>query len=327
MKRLLCAFAAISLILAGCGNEPAESSVLIPDVGEAYVENTDESSDSGKKKKADTEISEDSDSSTASTGLSESSTADSNNDDDSSRISDESSSVSNNGDSGNSDSDESIAPTVSKSKDETPKKTEKPKEVYYLEGIVYEVHDGSLLINETELRRVEVGFSDKKALKNVNPGDKVEITYDGILAESYPAQAHNAYSVTILESADKEYKLHRFSHEDLAFSLLLPKNWTSKDIEYPQEGDFTDWGIRFTPDGASGNLDISWHSAAAIKDPYDKLPTEINGNSAVQYSKTGKWKFYVFDNNYIAANNFFGTDENDIYEEELNFILNTLEFI
>ncbi len=163
MKRLLCAFAAISLILAGCGNEPAESSVLIPDVGEAYVENTDESSDSGKKKKADdTEISEDSDSSTASTGLSESSTADSNNDDDSSRISDESSSVSNNGDSGNSDSDESIAPTVSKSKDETPKKTEKPKEVYYLEGIVYEVHDGSLLINETELRRVEVGFSDKK---------------------------------------------------------------------------------------------------------------------------------------------------------------------
>ncbi len=327
MKKLLCAFAVLSLILAGCGNEPDESSVLLPDVGEAYADNTDEVSDSGKKKKADdTETSADSDSSTASTDLSDSSNADSNDKDDS-KTSNEGSAVSDADNSQDSASDESVAPSDSKSREESPKNTEKPKELYYLEGIVYEVRDGSLLINETELRRIEVGFSDKKAVKNVNPGDKVEIAYDGYLAESYPAQAHNAYSVTILESADKEYKLQRFSHDDLAFSLLLPKNWTAKDIEYPQEGDFTDWGIRFTPDGASGNLDISWHSAAAIKDPYDKLPTTINGNSAVQYSKTGKWKFYVFDNNYIAANNFFGTDENDVYEEELNFILNTLEFI
>lgn len=327
MKKLLCAFAVLSLILAGCGNEPDESSVLLPDVGEAYADNTDEVSDSGKKKKADdTETSADSDSSTASIDLSDSSNADSNDKDDS-KTSNEGSAVSDADNSQDSASDESVAPSDSKSREESPKNTEKPKELYYLEGIVYEVHDGSLLINETELRRIEVGFSDKKAVKNVNPGDKVEIAYDGYLAESYPAQAHNAYSVTILESADKEYKLQRFSHDDLAFSLLLPKNWTAKDIEYPQEGDFTDWGIRFTPDGASGNLDISWHSAAAIKDPYDKLPTTINGNSAVQYSKTGKWKFYVFDNNYIAANNFFGTDENDVYEEELNFILNTLEFI
>lgn len=334
MKKLLCAFAVLSLILAGCGNEPDESSVLLPDVGEAYADNTDEVSDSGKKKKADdTETSADSDSSSDSKAVgndsTDSSAADSN-DKDGSRVSDESSSVSNNGDSGdsgNSGSDESVAQSTAESKADSTPKTEKPKELYYLEGIVYEVRDGSLLINETELRRIEVGFSDKKAVKNVNPGDKVEIAYDGYLAESYPAQAHNAYSVTILESADKEYKLQRFSHNDLAFSLLLPKNWTAKDIEYPQEGDFTDWGIRFTPAGASGNLDISWHSAAAIKDPYDKLPTTINGNSAVQYSKTGKWKFYVFDNNYIAANNFFGTDENDVYEEELNFILNTLEFI
>lgn len=246
MKKLLCAFAVLSLILAGCGNEPDESSVLLPDVGEAYADNTDEVSDSGKKKKADdTETSADSDSSTASTDLSDSSNADSN-DKDVSRVSDESSSVSNNGDSGNSGSDESVAQSTAESKADSPKKTEKPKELYYLEGIVYEVHDGSLLINETELRRIEVGFSDKKAVKNVNPGDKVEIAYDGYLAESYPAQAHNAYSVTILESADKEYKLQRFSHNDLAFSLLLPKNWTAKDIEYPQEGDFTDWGIRFT---------------------------------------------------------------------------------
>ena len=167
-------------------------------------------------------------------------------DKDVSRVSGESSSVSNNGDSGNSGSDESVAPSAAESKADSTPKTEKPKELYYLEGIVYEVRDGSLLINETELRRIEVGFSDKKAVKNVNPGDKVEIAYDGQLAESYPAQAHNAYSVTILESADKEYKLQRFSHNDLAFSLLLPKNWTAKDIEYPQEGDFTDWGIRFT---------------------------------------------------------------------------------
>lgn len=51
MKKLLCAFAVLSLILAGCGNEPDESSVLLPDVGEAYADNTDEVSDSGKKKR------------------------------------------------------------------------------------------------------------------------------------------------------------------------------------------------------------------------------------------------------------------------------------
>lgn len=333
MKKLLCAFAAVSLILAGCGNDVRESSVLLGDVGEAYAETTDESSDSGKKKKADN--TEDSEPSAAE------SNSDSDSGDDEDTSVDGSSAVSNDNDgnnenggyvgsdsegSGDSGAVESAASTVSSGKNDSPQKTEKPKELYYLEGIVYEVRDGGLLINETELRRIEVSFADKNAVKNVKVGDKVEITYDGALAESYPAQANNAYSVTILESANKEYKLKRFSYNDLAFSLLLPKDWTSRDIEYPQEGDFTDWGIRFTPDGASGNLDISWHSAAAIKDPYDKMPMSINGNSAVQYSKTGKWKFYVFDNNYIAANNFFGTDENDVYEDELNFILSTLEF-
>lgn len=342
MKKLLCMFAAVSLILAGCGSEPEESSVLLPDVGEAYADTTDGTSDSGKKKKADdTEISDnsasesdsDSDSSSVSDSKSDkdkpkddsSSAADNNNSGEDSHNGGDVDSDSDNSD--NSGAAESVAPSTAAKEDKKPPKTEKPKELYYLEGIVYEVRDGGLLINETELRRIDVSFTDKNAVKNVKPGDKVEITYDGYLAESYPAQAHNAYSVTILESADKEYKLKRFAHNDLAFSLLLPKDWTSKDIEYPQEGDFTDWGIRFIPDGASGNLDISWHSAAAIKDPYDKMPTSVNGNSAVQYSKEGRWKFYVFDNNYIASNNFFGTEENDIYEEELNFILSTLEFI
>lgn len=334
MKKLLCAFAAVSLILAGCGNEPSQSSVMLPDVGEAYADTTDEVSNGGKKKKADdTEISADSESSSASNSKddknnsSDSSSADSNDNDESGISSNGGDSKPNDDNSGNSGSAESVAPSTADSKNNSSKKDEKPKELYYLEGIVYEVRDGGLLINETELRRIEVSFADKNAVNNIRVGDKVEIAYDGRLAESYPAQASNAYSVTILESADTEYKLKRFSHNDLAFSLLLPKNWTSKDIEYPQEGDFTDWGIRFKPDGANGSFDISWHSAAAIKDPYDKLPVEINGSSAVQYSKSGKWKFYVFDNNYIAANNFFGTDENDVYEEELSFILSTLEFI
>ena len=150
MKKLLCAFAVLSLILAGCGNEPAESSVLLPDVGEAYADNTDEVSDSGKKKKADdTETSADSDSSSDSEAVgndsTDSSAADSN-DKDVSSVSDESSSG----------SDESVAQSTAESKADSPKKTEKPKELYYLEGIVYEVRDGSLLINETELRRIDV---------------------------------------------------------------------------------------------------------------------------------------------------------------------------
>ncbi len=38
------------------------------------------------------------------------------------------------------------------------------------------------------------------APEDVRVGDMVEITYDGMIAESYPAQIHNVYSVQILNS-------------------------------------------------------------------------------------------------------------------------------
>lgn len=202
-----------------------------------------------------------------------------------------------------------------------------PTEIYYLEGIVYETGKTSVLINEVDLGKIDVSFSDSSLLDGIKTGDTVEITYNGELAETYPMQASGTYSIKVTQKADKNYQLQQFEYNDLAFSMLIPENWSNRVIEYPQEGDFTDWGIRFTPEGSSFGLDISWHSTFEIRESADKIPIKINGVEAKEYRKSGTWKFIVFENNYIAANNFFGTEEYDIYASDMDIMLKTLEFV
>lgn len=208
----------------------------------------------------------------------------------------------------------------------TENKTE-PEELYYLEGIVYETKDKQILLDEADLNLVYVSFKDK--LKDINTGDRVLVTYDGYILDSYPAQAQ-AYSIEVTEKADTGYTLQKFvcdnQEYNLKFSLLVPEGWTAKVIEYPTEGDFTDWGMRFLPKDGSVGIDVSWHSAFAIREPYDTRPVEVNGFKADRYTKEGYMRFYVYDNNYIISNNFYGTEQYDEYIDTVEFMISTLDF-
>lgn len=204
------------------------------------------------------------------------------------------------------------------------------EDIYYLEGIVYRNSSGTLLINEPDLSWVSVEFEDSAAAVDINIGDTVLITYDGYLDEGSPSEATDAYTVEVTRAAECEYELQRFvcpnETVDLKFAMLMPKNWKSSNIGYPTEGDFTDWGIRFMPEGEVNGLDISWHTSFSVREPYDVKPITVNGKKIKRYSRDNKWRFYVFDNEYIAANTFFGEEGYNEYVGVIEFMLETLEF-
>lgn len=201
-----------------------------------------------------------------------------------------------------------------------------PTEVYYLDGVVYEVRDKYIVINETDFRRVQVSVADNSKIQGINVGDTVEITYNGLINEGSVNYAYDAYSIEVTKKADKEYRFEHYEYNSVSFSLLVPEGWNSKIIDYPQEGDFTDWGVRFTPDGAVGSMDITWHSSISISGGFDKTTTTMKDMSVKKYSKNGVWRFFVFENNYVMTNNFFETSQHDQYADDMELMLNTLEF-
>lgn len=353
MKKFLCIFATLALFLTGCGDE-----IFIPeDVGEDIPIQAIASENATTRKKRienTTTVTSSQESENPVSGtqtkteeIKTSSVGSKTSENTSTKISDatkssavsethETKSVSNPDAPDNTYSDNSSQPPEVTTKNNTPSKTEQPvtespteptTEAYYLEGIVYEIRKTSVLINEVDLGKINVTFSDTSLFDGIKTGDMVEVAYNGELAETYPRQAYGTYSIEVTQKADKNYQLQRFEYNDLSFSMLVPENWNSRVIEYPQEGDFTDWGIRFTPEGSDYGLDISWHSAFEIREGADKIPITINGVSAKEYRKSGIWKFIVFDNNYIVANNFFGTDEYNTYAADMDIMLKTLEFV
>lgn len=202
-------------------------------------------------------------------------------------------------------------------------------ELYYLEGTVYRTEQGEVLINEVDMDMINVSFSEKSCIDSLKVGDRVLITYDGELAETYPMRA-KGHSLEVTEKAEYSYKIHEFKCDNEAveegFSLLIPENWTVKQIDYPTEGDFTDWGFRLIPQGENNGLDISWHSSFSVREAFDVKHDVVNRKEARVYSLDGKWRFCDFDNGYIAANNFYGTDLYDKYEVDFDFILETINF-
>ncbi len=337
-KKILAAVAASALVFAaGCGKESAPDTAVVPNdggegVATAAVEtkvtlpkvrqNDDESSSTANSEDSVTTQAADATKAGGNTA-----TEDTVRDDDSQPAEGDASQKEDGShqDGGESQAAESAPPSVS-----TPGKPEPTapaqEDVYYLEGTVYENNGKTLLINETDLKKVSVGFKSGVKTDNIKVGDKVLITYDGYLLETYPAQAAGAYSVKVTEAAEKSYSLQSFTKNDLVFSILVPEDWSSKEIDYPTEGDFTDWGIRFTPEGQTGGLDISWHSAFAIREPYDITPSEVNGNTVKIYSKDGVWRYYVYENNFIAAASFYGSQDYSQYIPEMEFMLETLAF-
>ncbi len=75
-------------------------------------------------------------------------------------------------------------------------------------AIVEEVNVDSILVrvNEDEdefkssdLISLALDAELKASIANLSVGDEVEISYDGIIAESYPAQIHNVYAISLME--------------------------------------------------------------------------------------------------------------------------------
>mgnify|MGYP001283592478 CR=1 FL=1 len=91
---------------------------------------------------------------------------------------------------------------------------ENKEEVSFV-ATVLEINDSSLLVEPVEgsdeLRsadKISVSTANAKILDSqdneitigdIVVGDKVEIVYDGVIAESYPAQIHKCYKVKVLE--------------------------------------------------------------------------------------------------------------------------------
>ena len=74
------------------------------------------------------------------------------------------------------------------------------------QATILEIYDGYYLIEPVE-GSIELNSADRITvpMKNMNPspepkvGDVLEIEYDGLIAESYPAQITNVYSISGVE--------------------------------------------------------------------------------------------------------------------------------
>lgn len=204
-------------------------------------------------------------------------------------------------------------------------------EVYYLDGIVYKSEKNTVIVKDPDLGFVSATFASNAGADKIKVGDNVLITHSGDIKQGELSEAEEAYTIEVVSKAMQDYKFQTFTCQNLdynlKFSLLMPADWTSKNIEYPTEGDFTDWGIRIIPKGEASGLDISWHSAFAVSEPYDITPIKVNGMDANRYSKKGNWHFYVYDSySFIASNGFYGTASYDTYKSDMEFILDTLMF-
>lgn len=81
-----------------------------------------------------------------------------------------------------------------------------------VKGEVQEVHEQTILIevNEGEEARkssdlisVSLNVENADSITHFYAGDEVAVYYDGQIAESYPAQIHTVYAITLIEGSDE----------------------------------------------------------------------------------------------------------------------------
>ncbi len=80
----------------------------------------------------------------------------------------------------------------------------KTNDTVTFQATILEIHDNSYLVEPVE-GSAELNSADQITVPmtnmNVSPevGDTLEIVYDGEIAESYPAQITNVYSISVVE--------------------------------------------------------------------------------------------------------------------------------
>lgn len=307
MKRILCLLAVMPVFLAGCGH----SRVVLDGGGGEYYVTEDEDRLSEKVKPTD----DPAETKPPKKKTEDAAVTDNISGETSTEASTQETTVTDGNEPGDADSPDN---SVSQPADEDVYK-------YHLDGFVIQKDSGSILICEEDLCRVSLKCGEK-LLGSVQVGDEIKVKYDGVLTEG-ATQSGTAHSIEVVQKAAKKYQLKRFAYKDLCFTVLMPEDWSDRVIDYPQEGDFTDWGVRIQPSGSAGSLDISWHSAIAIFDPYDKRKITVNGNNATEYSKNGNWKFLEYPDNNFIINNNFDTNEQSKYADDIRRIRATMEFV
>ena len=82
------------------------------------------------------------------------------------------------------------------------------KEKYYFHAIVVEVYDRSIMVtpvegategNSSGLISVSLTLKSGDVVEGIEVGDKVRITYNGQIMESYPAQIAGAFEIVVVE--------------------------------------------------------------------------------------------------------------------------------
>ena len=74
-------------------------------------------------------------------------------------------------------------------------------------GTVTEVHDKYVLVavdeesdafKSSDLISVSLATKLKDSMTSFKTGDKIKVFYDGMIAETYPAQVHNVYAIILI---------------------------------------------------------------------------------------------------------------------------------
>lgn len=70
------------------------------------------------------------------------------------------------------------------------------------QAILIEVNEGEEARKTSDLISVSLDVQNADSMTQFYVGDEVAVYYDGQIAESYPAQIHTVYAITLIDGSD-----------------------------------------------------------------------------------------------------------------------------
>lgn len=216
--------------------------------------------------------------------------------------------------------------TASSSNEPTEPVTTVPEEVatdepsYVMEGVVYDVDGGNILINCDEGGKFTASFN--RLPEDITPGDTVNVEHTGYILESYPAVISEVLNVTVTRKTERPMQYVSGSGETFAYSLLAPADWTLSDPEiFPETGGSS---RLISPDG-NGAVEIVCKDLAVCGTGLTIIEEQFGGMQTMLYSYSeGSWEFAAFPDyeGIYIANSAAPEYYDDIYA-----MLDTLEIM
>lgn len=212
------------------------------------------------------------------------------------------------------------------------------------QAVITEVSDASILVRPVD-GSAELASCDSISLpadmlmQKVKIGDKVEISYNGDIMESYPAQLGEVYSIKILSSEETTVKEEPVRAEickgAYTMALTLPSGWIYDLKEYDSnDAQGRLFGISFSPED---------NAAACVSVACCALPVGICGTGVTQETLDNPkgnlcteeidnevWMCFIYDfdtDYYLFADGSIPSQIWAVYRESILNILSTLEFI